>query len=1025
MPPHEGAATSEPANGVEQPKFSRYRSQRGRNVPNAPLPPNAQHLISDGGVASGGAADRTETQQNQSHVESSSGKSIARSMSRYRRRPSVSGNANDATPKITDKTLSTPPVPSIPTTLKSSRRRDQVRTEKEEDAPVDDFRAPLSSPPRHQSRQTPPVNQQDSEMTDFEYRYDVAVAGDRNPRMTKTDMDDRSQRMREQREDALRHARDMAHNDALTDRLIEEQKKKDLERLRIQLANSNEPARRSSKPRSPVLEKFVALTKGRKSKDTVSPSMSPASSSSGSMDNNYAFTELPKPPKGIAPGGKGIVPQMDAPMSAVNAGDRIVSVRYRQHTFPFSVTPESTPEDIIRLAMKAYDHGQIAEQMVVLESYGPLGLERKIRRFEHVRDIMNSWDRDNHNHLIVAESDSPNDTQDLELESVPDTVDPPQGDRFYMQHSNRPGKWNKRWITLLDNGQMMSHKKPETSGVDKDTVRLCNLSDYDIYKPTPVQARRQLKPPKKFCFAIKSQHKSSMFMSTDNYVQYFCTEDPELASRFARTVFGWRSWYLVDRRPAAKPITIPKIDEKPPQLPAAVPKPISKVAPPATSSSARPSEASDESQYRLGEFEPLIDMGRFDKRLSQFGKDLILPAPAPAPAPPTTPKQQPHRKNSKAQKSDGVLINDIAPASDAAFTGGGLLAGGYEERKAAAAADQAKEPMKDSAQGPFTEGPSLLNKRPETPESPLESPSWFPSAVEHTMKHREVPSAKPQPKIYAGVTRKGSVSQGRSPPKSRPAPPRFALHPSMKPSSQFPSNALAPQYNGNSAPIFPAPPQGKPRTRPNDAVPHPLVVPGTKSRRGSPESSPINQRQPLQKPLINLEPTFNEPPQWAKKGGRGVQAPEGLNHLVDLISVGNPKGGPNSHLEVPPRSLMRRGQDGMPPTHHVHPAAAMSHNRGGGLARTRSKAAAPSMRHGRGDMPPMPPVQGMPGTVAPLRVQRPSAGPRQASADGMRSSPPRNRPPPAQMKRREHQSRDQEGSDYNSGSGRTGTLRAV
>ncbi|KAK8031526.1 hypothetical protein PG990_001260 [Apiospora arundinis] len=914
MPPHEGAATSEPANGVEQPKFSRYRSQRGRNVPNAPLPPNAQHLISDGGVASGGAADRTETQQNQNYGQDAFN----------------------------------PPVPSIPTTLKSSCRRDQVRTEKEEDAPVDDFRAPLSSPPRHQSRQTPPVNQQDSEMTDFEYRYDVAVAGDRNPRMTKTDMDDRSQRMREQREDALRHARDMAHNDALTDRLIEEQKKKDLERLRIQLANSNEPARRSSKPRSPVLEKTAQA------------------------------------PKGIAPGGKGIVPQMDAPMSAVNAGDRIVSVRYRQHTFPFSVTPESTPEDIIRLAMKAYDHGQIAEQMVVLESYGPLGLERKIRRFEHVRDIMNSWDRDNHNHLIVAESDSPNDTQDLELESVPDTVDPPQGDRFYMQHSNRPGKWNKRWITLLDNGQMMSHKKPETSGVDKDTVRLCNLSDYDIYKPTPVQARRQLKPPKKFCFAIKSQHKSSMFMSTDNYVQYFCTEDPELASRFARTVFGWRSWYLVDRRPAAKPITIPKIDEKPPQLPAAVPKPISKVAPPATSSSARPSEASDESQYRLGEFD--------------------FACTCTCTCPPTTPKQQPHRKNSKAQKSDGVLINDIAPASDAAFTGGGLLAGGYEERKAAAAADQAKEPMKDSAQGPFTEGPSLLNKRPETPESPPESPSWFPSAVEHTMKHREVPSAKPQPKIYAGVTRKGSVSQGRSPPKSRPAPPRFALHPSMKPSSQFPSNALAPQYNGNSAPIFPAPPQGKPRTRPNDAVPHPLVVPGTKSRRGSPESSPINQRQPLQKPLINLEPTFNEPPQWAKKGAVG---------------------GPNSHLEVPPRSLMRRGQDGMPPTHHVHPAAAMSHNRGGGLARTRSKAAAPSMRHGRGDMPPMPPVQGMPGTVAPLRVQRPSAGPRQASADGMRSSPPRNRPPPAQMKRREHQSRDQEGSDYNSGSGRTGTLRAV
>ncbi|KAK8111899.1 uncharacterized protein PG998_008356 [Apiospora kogelbergensis] len=944
MPPHEGAATSEPTNGVEQPKFSRYRSQRGRSAPNTPLPANAQHLISDGGVASGGAADRTETQQNQSHVESSSGKSIARSMSRYRRRPI------------------NPPVPSLPSTLKSPRRRNQVRTEKEEDAPADDSRAPLSSPTRHQSRQREPVpHQQDSEMTDFEYRYDVGVAGDRNPRTTKMDADERSQYMREQREDALRHAREMAHNDALTDRLIAEQKQKDLERLRIQLASSQESPRRSSKPRSPVLEKFVALTKGRKSKDTVSPSMSPASSSSGSMDNNYAFTELPQPPKGIQPGGKGAVPQMDAPMSAVNAGDRIVSVRYRQHTFPFSVTPESTPGDIIRLAMKAYDHGQIAEQMVVLESYGPLGLERRIRRFEHVRDIMNSWDRDNHNHLIVTESDSPNDAQELELES-----------------------WNKRWITLLDNGQMLSAKKPETSGVDKDTVRLCNLSDYDIYKPTLAHARRQLKPPKKFCFAVKSQHKSSMFMNTDNYVQYFCTEDPQLAARFACKVFGWRSWYLVD--PARS-----------------TPKPISKVAAPVTSSNVRPSDSSEENQYRL---------------------DLVLPAHIP----PTTPKQPVHRKNSQAaQKTEAALISDLAPASDAAFTGTGLLAGGYDERKAAA--EQAKEPVKDSEQGPFTEGPSLLNKRPETPESPPESPSWFPSAVAHTQKHRDVPTAKPQPKIYSGVTRKGSASQGRSPPKSRPAPPRFALHPSMKPSSQFPGNALAPQYNGNAhqtqAAPFTGPPPSKPRTRPNDALPHPLVVPATKSRRGSPESSPINHRQQVPKPLINLEPTFNEPPQWAKKGGRGVKAPEGLNHLVDLISVGNPQGGPSNHLEVPPRSLMRRGQEGMSQISNAYPAASMGHSRGGGLARTRSKAAAPSMRHGRSDVPPMPLVQGMPGTVAPLRVQRPSTGARQASADNMRSSPPRNRPHPSQMKRREHPSRDQDGSDYNSGSGRTGTLRAV
>jgi hypothetical protein len=127
---------------------------------------------------------------------------------------------------------------------------------------------------------------------------------------------------------------EVARLDAETDRIIAEQKKKDLERLQQQLA-ANPPQRPSSshqKPRSPVIEKFVFLTKGRKNRDGLSPGLSPGLSSASSTIGSFDFhsqtnsvVETPRHiPTGIEPGGKGIVPQTDAPASAINnSGERV------------------------------------------------------------------------------------------------------------------------------------------------------------------------------------------------------------------------------------------------------------------------------------------------------------------------------------------------------------------------------------------------------------------------------------------------------------------------------------------------------------------------------------------------------------------------------------------------------------------------------------------------------------------------------------------------------------------------------
>jgi hypothetical protein len=73
--------------------------------------------------------------------------------------------------------------------------------------------------------------------------------------------------------------------------------------------------------------------------------------------------------------------------------------------------------------------------------------------------------------------------------------------------------------------------------------KICHLSDFDVYTPTSSQMKK-LKPPKKICFALKSQERSSMFLDAANFVHFFCTKDKDVAERLYNAVHSWRSWYL-------------------------------------------------------------------------------------------------------------------------------------------------------------------------------------------------------------------------------------------------------------------------------------------------------------------------------------------------------------------------------------------------------------------------------------------------------------------------------------------------
>ncbi len=244
-------------------------------------------------------------------------------------------------------------------------------------------------------------------------------------------------------------------------------------------------------------------------------------------------------PIAIEPPQSTAKPAFDAPVSAVNAGERRVRVKYDQTLMSLPVTPSTTPLDIIRSAADQLAESLDPNSTVLLESFKQLGLERPLRRYEHVRDVLNSWDNDTQNVLIIKPSPAGGREDLLDLHSVSSSQ--PVGTSVYVHYSQRPGHWDKRWVTLRSDGQMSIAKRE-----DGDTANICHISDFDIYIPTARQSTKRIRPPRKMCFAVKSQQKSSMFLSTANFVHFFSTSDKTLAASWYKAVLEWRSWYLVN-----------------------------------------------------------------------------------------------------------------------------------------------------------------------------------------------------------------------------------------------------------------------------------------------------------------------------------------------------------------------------------------------------------------------------------------------------------------------------------------------
>lgn len=247
----------------------------------------------------------------------------------------------------------------------------------------------------------------------------------------------------------------------------------------------------------------------------------------------------PASPKATEPNGS-VFPGIDAPVSAANAGERRVLVQYRKTSVYFSVTASTQVQDLLYSAQDSFEGEVDAQKFIVIESFTQLALERPLRKYENVRDVMNSWTYDNENALIIIPPASLDAVQQLEVRSAP--TEQPADMTFHIYHSQRPRKWDKRYVTLRADGQVTVAKKHQA----QDQTNICHVSDFDVYSPTSSSLSNDVKPPKRICFAVKSQQKASMFLSTENYVHFFCTNDRAIAEGFYKAIQAWRSWYLAD-----------------------------------------------------------------------------------------------------------------------------------------------------------------------------------------------------------------------------------------------------------------------------------------------------------------------------------------------------------------------------------------------------------------------------------------------------------------------------------------------
>lgn len=419
----------------------------------------------------------------------------------------------------------------------------------------------------------------------------------------------------------------------------------------------------------------------------------------------------------------------------------------------------TTPVTLICSASTYLNKPINANDSVLIESFGKVGIQRPLRKYEHVRDVMNSWDADRQNTLILVDSANEGGDRNLDASSV--VPEQPKEFSCQLYYSRKPSKWNKRFVTLRTDGQILVAKK--ASAKEKDQTNACRLTDFDIYSLAPRRSR--VPRYKKHTFVVKSQQKSAMFESIEDYVHCFATSDKRLAAAWYRAVQGWRSWYLVNVLGEGR-----------------------KKAAVGAADANHVRSGSGTSHYQLGSFKPLVDFDTFGASPSADRVAVQPPAHNHSPprtgakskAPPSSFQRYSSNENderpiTRGRRTSVSSVNSISNGNefdDGTFAPSGLLGRKYSQRQKQAPDSSARL----NSNGPFIGGGLLENTY-----------SARPSVATSTDQSRPDPTYLSLAET-SGVKRSASITQ-----RDRPKP-LVDLTPSYQPPPQFSQNKKGKGY---------------------------------------------------------------------------------------------------------------------------------------------------------------------------------------------------------------------------------------
>ncbi|KAI9484097.1 MAG: hypothetical protein EXX96DRAFT_560893 [Benjaminiella poitrasii] len=153
-----------------------------------------------------------------------------------------------------------------------------------------------------------------------------------------------------------------------------------------------------------------------------------------------------------------------------------------------------------------------SEDWTLFEIDNSRGIERPLREWEIVLDILTLWNIDASNALLVKKYSY---HHTLTSECVLQKKIPPMHGWLSIEY--KKGKWQKRYCFVKDSAIYHAKDNKPTSS----SSVLCHLATYDVY--TLLQPLKTSPTP--YLFAIRAQEKSSIFEKESNYIRFLAVDD--------------------------------------------------------------------------------------------------------------------------------------------------------------------------------------------------------------------------------------------------------------------------------------------------------------------------------------------------------------------------------------------------------------------------------------------------------------------------------------------------------------------